>query len=127
MSMNDDDFAELFKKLPKRSGGASWQDVAAEIGALGQTVGDVLRTTWQRTESDVVVSQLRQALQGVLDDLNHAAAGSPETQQASEQLVRLTESIREAAARTGDEVRPELLELLRRANAELRRLTQLDS
>ena len=43
--MDDDDFAELFKKLPSRS---SWHDVASEFEALGKTLGDALRTAWQR-------------------------------------------------------------------------------
>ena len=62
----------------------------------------------------------------MMADLNRAVEGTPEAQQAREQFVHLTESIRAAAERTSDELRPELLKMLRQANAELRRLTLPD-
>jgi ElaB/YqjD/DUF883 family membrane-anchored ribosome-binding protein len=125
--MNDDDFAELFKKLPsKPSTETSWQDVAAEFEALGKTIGDVLRGAWQRQDDDVGVQRLRESLQSMVKDLNQAVDGTPEAQQARDQIGRLAETIRTTAEQAGNEVRPELLGLLRQANAELRRLTRLD-
>ena len=125
--MNDDDFAELFKKLPSTpSSGTTWQDVAAEFEALGKTLGDALRGAWQRQDTEDGLGLLRESLKSMIADLNRAIEGTPEGQQAREQLVRVTESIREAAARAGDEVRPELLSMLRQANSELRRRTRLD-
>jgi hypothetical protein len=123
---DDDEYAELFKKLPSgSSSGTSWQDVAAEFGALGDTLGDLLRTAWQRSDGDSLISGLRQSLNSIVDDVNHATEGSPETQRARNDLTRLTESIRVAATPAGDELRPELVNLLREANAQLRRLGQL--
>jgi hypothetical protein len=125
--MNDDDFDQLFKKLPERaSGGTSWQDVASEIGALGKTFGDMVRSAWENPNAQGAVDQLRQATQGAVDDLNAAAGSTAETRQASDQLAHLAVSLREAAARASDEVRPQLLDLLRRANTELRRAADLD-
>jgi len=122
--MNDDDFAELFKKLPSRS--SSWQDVASEFEALGKSVADVLHSAWQRLDGEADLEQLRLSLQSAIDTLNRAVDGSPETAQARDQLVRLANSIRVAAEHAGDEVRPELLALLRQANSELRRRAHLD-
>jgi hypothetical protein len=125
--MNDDDFAELFKKLPsRRSPDTSWKDVAAEFEALGKTFADVVRGAWQGQEADAGLGQLRESLQAMIQNLNRAVDGTPEAQQARDQLVHLTESIRAAAERTSDELRPELVSMLRQANAELRRLTHLD-
>jgi hypothetical protein len=62
----------------------------------------------------------------LLQDVNQAADGTPESREARDQLTRLTESIRAAVERAGEEVRPELLSLLREANAGLRRVTRLD-
>ena len=62
----------------------------------------------------------------MIQELNRAVEGTPQAEQAREQLVHLTESIRSAAERTSDELRPELLSMLRQANAEIRRLTRLD-
>jgi hypothetical protein len=125
--MDDDDFAELFKKLGSGpSTGTSWQDVGAEFEALGKTLGDAMRGAWQSQDTQAGLSPIRDSLQSVLEQVEHAFDGTPEAQHARDQLVRLTESIRAAAARAGDEVRPELLSMLRQANAELRRLTRLE-
>ncbi len=125
--MDDDDFAELFKKLPGRStNDTSWQDVGAEFEALGKTLGDVLRGAWQRQDADAGLNRLRDSLQAMIQDMNRTVDGTPEAQEARDQLSQLTERIRAAAERAGDELRPELASMLRQANAELRRLTGLD-
>ncbi len=125
--MDDDDFAELFKKLPSRpSTGTSWQDVGAEVEALGKTVGDVLRGAWQRQDNEAGLGGLRDSLQSMIQELNRAVDGTPEAHEARDQFVHLTETIRAAAERASDELRPELVSLLRQANTELRRLTRLD-
>lgn len=125
--MDDDDFAELFKRLSSGpSAGTSWQDVAIEFEALTKTVGDVLRDAWQRQDNDAGLARLRESLQYLLQDVNRAVDGTPEAQHARDQLGRLTESIRAAAARASDDLRPELVSMLRQGNAELRRLTHLD-
>jgi hypothetical protein len=126
--MDDDDFAELFKKLPSREPtGTSWQDVAAEFETLGKTLGDIVRDAWQRQDNEAPLGQLRDSLQSMAEELNHAVDGTPEARQARDQLALLTESIRVAAQRAGDELRPELLSVLRQANAELRRHTRPDA
>src|SRR5712692_1917342 len=110
--MDDDDFAELFKKLPSsRSSGTSWQDVAAEFEALGKTLGDALRGVLQRPDSELGLGRLRDSLQSMIQELNRAIDGTPEAQQARDQLVQLTDSIRAAAERASEEVRPELLSM----------------
>jgi hypothetical protein len=127
LNMNDDDFAELFKKLgSKPSSGTSWQDVAAEFDALGKTLGDVVRDAWQRQDNDAALGRLRDSLRSIVEELNRAVDGTPEAQQARDQFAHLTESIRAAAERAGDELRPELLSVLRQANSELRRHTRLE-
>ena len=125
--MNDDDFAELFKKLSSgRSSGTSWQEVAAEFEALSRTLGDVVRGAWQRQSSDSGIGRLREMLASAINDLNQAVEGTPEAVQAHDQFARLTESLHAATDRAGDELRPELLRMLRQANAELRRRSGLD-
>jgi hypothetical protein len=125
--MDDDDFAELFKKLPGRpSTGTSWQDVAREFEALGKTLGDMAHGAWHRQDQDSGLGRLRDSLESVMRELNRAVDGTPEAKQARDRLVDLSESIRAEAERAGDELRPELVSMLRQANAELRRLTHLD-
>ena len=126
--MNDDEYAELFKPR-KSTADASWEDVAREFQLLGKTLGDAVWAAWSRQESGERVRELQDSLQSIIDEVNHAVdqgIATPEAQQARAQLTRLTESIRVAAERTSEELRPELVALLRQANAELRRLTGQD-
>jgi len=125
--MQDDEYAELFKKLPPKSSSSnSWQDVATEFENLGRTFADVIRQAWRQSDGETTLNQLRDGLQSVIDSVQRHTDGSPETAQARDQLVRLVESIREAVTQASDEVRPELVTLLRQANAELRKLGQID-
>ena len=110
--MQDDEYAELFKKLPPKSSGSSWQDVATEFENLGKTFADVIRSAWKQSEGDATLTQLRDGLETVIDGIRHTSEGTPETAQARDQLVRVVESIREAvtqaergrSARTGQSV-----------------------
>jgi hypothetical protein len=125
--MNDEDFAELFRQLSSgRAATTSWQDVRAEFEALGNTLGDVIRVAWRSQDADSAVGRLRRVLSTVTEELNQTVEGTPEAQRAHERFVRLRDSLRKAAEDAGDEVRPELLRMLRQANAELRRWSRLD-
>jgi hypothetical protein len=120
--MNDDDYAELFRKLPSgESSGSSWREVAAEFEALGNTLGEVLRRAWRTQGLDSGLGQLRELLTARTDELNRTIDGTPEAAQARHQLARLIEALQAAAERASAEVRPQLLTLLREANAALRR------
>jgi hypothetical protein len=122
--MDDDDFAELFRKLPRRSStGATWQDVGAELEALGRTLGDVIRGAWQQQDD---LGPIRDTLQGLIAELNRSVEGTPEAKGARDQLLELVGSLRAAITQATAEVRPDLVQMLRQANAELRRRTNLD-
>jgi hypothetical protein len=128
--MTDDDFAELFRKPGTSSNtGTSWEDVAKELQALGETLGDAVRAAWKQTDNDQRMRELHDSLNSTIEDLNRTveqSATTPEAQQARDQFARLTESIRQAAEQATKELRPELVSMLRQANAELRRLTRSD-
>jgi hypothetical protein len=126
--MNDDEYAELFKPR-KPSADTSWDDVAREFQLLGKTLGDAVWAAWGGQDGQTRVRELEKSLQSIVDEVSRAVdqgIATPEAQQARQQLGRLIESIRVATERTTEELRPELLALLRQANAELRRLTGQD-
>jgi ElaB/YqjD/DUF883 family membrane-anchored ribosome-binding protein len=125
--VNDDDYARLFRDPDRPS--SAWEDVLREFSALGDNLALAVRAAWERRENRARVREVQDSLQSMIDGVNHAIGDStntPEAQQAREQLARVTESVREAAERTADEVRPQLLNVLRQANAELRRLARND-
>jgi hypothetical protein len=124
--MNDDEFAELFKQLSSgQSTSGSWQDVRAELESLASTIGDVFRLAWQSSEMELALIQLRELFASATMEWNQAVDGTPEAQQARDQFVRLTDSLSSTVERAGDQVRPELLRMLRQANAEIRRRSGL--
>ncbi len=123
MTMNDDDFAELFKQLKSGRGqstGATWADVRSELESLGRTLGDAFRL-------GPTLTQFREMLEAATTDWNATVDGTPEAQQARDQFMRVTESLNAAIERAGEQVRPELVRLLRDANAEIRRRSGLSS
>jgi ElaB/YqjD/DUF883 family membrane-anchored ribosome-binding protein len=125
--MNDDDFDELFKRLSSgQPTGTSWQDVAAELEALGKTVSEVLRRAWQGADTGSGLARLSEVVSAAIDELNRAVDGTPEAVQARDQMVDLRDGLRAAVDRASSELRPELLNLLRQANAELRRRSGVD-
>jgi hypothetical protein len=127
--MDDDDFAELFRTPYRPKSDASWDDVGREFQNLGKTLGSAFRAAWERQPNHERVRELQDSLQAVMDEVTHAldqGIGTPEAEQARDQVARLAETIRGAAERSTQEFRPELLRLLREANAELRRLTGTD-
>jgi hypothetical protein len=128
--MNDDEYAELFKKPEQRSsGGATWADVASEFQTLGETLGEAVRAAWARNESNQHVRELQDSLNTIVEGVSHAIDGgitTPEAQQARDQLTRVAESIRQATEQASKDLRPELISMLRQANAQLRRLSDLD-
>src|SRR5689334_265551 len=98
--MNDDDFAELFRSLPGGgSTGTSWQDIAAEFGSLGSTLGEVLRRAWSSEDATSGLSQLRTVVTSAVDELNRSVDGTPEAAQARDQLRQVVASIQETADR----------------------------
>jgi hypothetical protein len=117
--MNDDDFKRLFRE-PERPGSA-WEDVLREVSTLGDNLVLAARAAWDR--------DVQHSLQSLIDGVNRAiddGTSTPEAQQAREQLARVTDSVRQAAERTVEDMGPQLLNMLQQANSELRRLTGKD-
>jgi hypothetical protein len=121
-SMNDDDFDELLRQLTSgQSTESTWQDVRVELEALARNLGDVLQAAWRSQDGDSTLARLQEMFFSATQQLNDTVDGTPEAQQARDQLSHLSDSLSSAVERAGDQVRPELLRMLRQANAELRR------
>lgn len=120
--MNDDDFDELLKQLTGgQSTESTWADVRVELEALARNLGDVLQTAWRSQNGDSTLARLQEMFFSASQQLNDAVDGTPEAQQARDQLASLANSLNSAIERASDQVRPELLRMLRQANSELRR------
>jgi hypothetical protein len=121
-SINDDDFDELLRQLTGgQSTESTWQDVRVELEALARNLGDVLQMALRGQNGDTTLARLQEMFFSATQQLNDAVDGTPEAQQARDQMASLANSLNSAIERAGDQVRPELLRMLRQANAELRR------
>jgi len=126
-SMNDDDFDDLLRQLTGgQSTETSWDDVRVELEALARNLGDVLQAAWRGQNGDSTLARLQEMVFSATQQLSDTVDGTPEAQQARDQLVHLANSLNSAIERAGDQVRPELLRMLRQANAELRRRANPD-
>jgi len=128
--MKDDDFDELLRQLSSgRAESNSWEDVLGEFQALGRTLEDLLfrkALQVQAPDADSILTRLRAALTTATQELNDVVDGTPEAARARDEFRQVTDSLRTAVSRATDEVRPELLRMLRQANGELRRRSGLD-
>jgi len=121
-SINDDDFDELLRQLTGgQSTESTWQDVRVELETLARNLNDVLQMAWRGQNGDSTLARLQEMFFSATQQLNDAVDGTPEAQQARDQLSGLANSLNSAIERAGDQVRPELLKMLRQANAELRK------
>lgn len=121
-SINDDDFDELLRQLTGgQSTESTWQDVRVELEALARNLGDVLQMALRGQNGDTTLARLQEMFFSATQQLNDAVDGTPEAQQARDQMASLANSLNSAIERAGDQVRPELLRMLRQANAELRK------
>jgi hypothetical protein len=129
MTMNDDDFAELLRQLSSGSSPSpTWGDVRAEFEALTHTLGEIIQAAFNFDEQQPLLARLHKLITSATQDLDATLDGSsPEARQVHDQLVRLREALRSAVISAGDELRPELLKLLREVNGELRRRSGIDS
>jgi hypothetical protein len=126
-SMNDDDFDDLLKQLTGgQSTETSWNDVRVELEALARNLSDVFQAAWRGQNHDSTLARLQEMMFSATQQLSDTVEGTPEAQQARDQLLHLANSLNSAIERAGDQVRPELLRMLRQANAELRRRANPD-
>jgi hypothetical protein len=124
---DNDEYAELFRpRLGRAEADASWDDVARGFGTLARTLSEAFRAAWER---DPLTSQLSARVAALVDEVTRAAeanAVTPETERVRSDLMRMTVSLRSAIDSASAQARPELVALLERTNAELRRLSGLD-
>ncbi|GAC1314979.1 MAG: hypothetical protein NVSMB2_05420 [Chloroflexota bacterium] len=124
---DNDEYAELFRpRLGRKEAEASWDDVARGFGALGKTLGDAFRAAWAR---DPLASQLSARVASLVNEVSRVVDANqvtPDAQQLRADLTRMSDSLRSAIDSASAQARPELVALLERTNAELRRLTRLD-
>ena len=112
---------------PRSSADSSWQEVGRQFETLGATLSQVLRTTWNRVETNADAQQFKVSLEALLRDVGKAvedAAATPEAQKLKDEAKRTAESLRVAGEQSVQEARPQIISALKQINEELDKLIQ---
>ena len=125
--MSDETNATPNPEQPHATVDSSWQEVGRQFETLGATLSQVLRTTWNRVETNADAQQIKGSLETLLRDVGKAvedAAATPEAQKLKDEAKRTAESLRIAGEQSVQEARPQIISALKQINDELTRLIQ---
>ncbi len=103
----------------------SWQEVGRQFQALGESLAQAMRASWQHEETQKRVQEMRAGLESMAHDIGKAVedtANSPEGMKVRADAHRAAESLRTATEQTVQEVRPQLITALQQLNDELQKL-----
>lgn len=106
--------------------GATWSEVGEQFQALGETIAQALRATWEREETRQHARDLQTGLEGLVSNVEQAISDfgdSSEGQRLRAQAGKAAGSARFAGEKAWDDAQPHILSALRQVNAELRKVT----
>jgi hypothetical protein len=106
---------------------AAWREVGHEFETLGSTIATAFRSAREQSAHREQLAEVQSGLQSMIDQVRRAvddAAASIEGQQVRADAARAAESVRDATETTLQEIRPYLLDALRRVNDELSRVNR---
>ena len=103
----------------------TWREVGSQFRALGESLAQAFRTTWQSEENRQYLQELRGGLEGLADSVGRVvqeASRSPEAQRAEDELRKAAQSAQAAGRQAWQDAEPHLLSALQQANAELQKI-----
>lgn len=115
----------MTEKTEKQTTGEAWREVGRQFQALGESLAEAFRTTWESEETRQHVQNMQDSLKAMVDHIDRAtkeASASPEAQKIREEAEKAAESLRAAGERTWKEARPHLLSALSQISTELQKM-----
>ncbi|WP_322508413.1 hypothetical protein [Anaerolinea sp.] len=106
---------------------SSWDEVASELSALGNSLAKAFSALWTRVESSEEARQVKEGLESALQQVEQAlkeAAETPEAQEVKLHARNTLEHLRTAGEQTVQEVQPQIVEGLQKLNEELEHLIE---
>jgi hypothetical protein len=114
----DKDKAEV-----KEGSGEAWRDVARQFDALGKSMTEAFRLSWDNREARrYVMSGLESMAAEINRALTHGGELPPEARKLKSEVEKVAQSARVATEEAVREGRPRLLMTLRQVSGELQRL-----
>lgn len=102
-----------------------WHEVGVQFQALGESLAEAFRTTWESEETRQHVQSMQAELEEVAGQVEHTikeASASEEAQKLRGEAEKAAESLRAAGEQTWRDTRPHLLSALSQLNAELQKV-----
>ena len=100
----------------------AWQEVGKQFQTMGESLATAFRSAWNDEQNRKKVQEMRTGLESMLNDVGKAldeTAKSPQAQQAKVEARKTAESLKAATEHTAQELRPLILDALRKLNDEL--------
>ncbi|HEY3291466.1 MAG TPA: hypothetical protein VGK87_15150 [Anaerolineae bacterium] len=107
-----------------RNSSEAWQEVGKQFQTMGESLATAFRTAWNDEQNRKKMQEMRTGLEAMLHDVGKAldeTARSPQMQQAKSEAQKTAESLKMATEHTAQELRPLILDALRKLNNELER------
>ncbi len=102
-----------------------WHEVGRQFEALGKSLSQAFRATWESEETRKHVEKLGNDLDRAAQKVEEAvkkAGSSPEAQKLREEAEKTAESLQVAGKKTWDDARPHLLSALTQFSTELQKV-----
>jgi methylphosphotriester-DNA--protein-cysteine methyltransferase len=102
-----------------------WREVGQQFEALGKSLSQAFRATWESEETRKQVKKLGDGLDRAAQKVEEAikkAGSSPEAQKLREEAEKTAESLQTAGQKTWEDARPHLLSALTQFNTELQKM-----
>ena len=103
-----------------------WSEVGEQFQALGETIAQALRATWEREDTREQMKDLQTGLEGLVSNVEGAILDfgeSSEGQRLQSEAKRAAGSARAAGEKAWEDAQPHILSALQQVNAEIRKVT----
>ena len=103
----------------------AWRQVGGQFQALGESLAQAFRTTWESEENRQHLQDMQSGLEAMVGEVGQAikdVSASPEGQKVRQEAEKAVTSARAAGEQAWQEAQPHLLSALRQVNAELQKM-----
>ncbi len=103
----------------------AWQEVGRQFQALGDSLSNAFRATWQDEGNRQRVEEMRIGVESMVNQVGRVLsdyADSPEGQRFRADAKQAASNLRNAGEQTIQETRPHLVSALKQVNTELQRM-----
>ena len=121
MSNTDEQTTQQSEEATHTSSDA-WQEVGKQFQTMGESLASAFRTAWEDEQNRKRMQEMRSGLESMLNEVGNAldeTAKSPQMQQAKTEMHKAAASVKVATEHTVTELRPLILDALRKLNDEL--------